>query len=312
MKRTAKKIMIPLGSIALLAVALYGLGRLGLQPPGAGFGRRFADAVGAQPCWNNTLDTRIPQVDVYGAMERHMLGSREGGKTPKLLFVGYDGALASAMGAQAGKPGSAVGGLAARGGLWLAQAGGAAPGDQFTRTAPGWTSMFTGVWADRHGVYNNGDTLSPEVRTLLYQLSARGKEVSFSYSWKQHGAVTYINEAEEYPEVFRYNRDDAGTAEAMLRALNEGQDAVFGILEYTDHEGHLSGYSHRNPRYMRALEQAEADAARLIEAAQARMERYPEDWLIIIASDHGGFWLDHHGTTPMESTTFFASNQMIF
>jgi len=87
---------------------------------------------------------------------------------------------------------------------------------------------------------------------------------------------------------------------------------VFGIFEYADHAGHVTGYSTRIPGYMRAMERAQADAGTLIEAVRERMALYGEDWLIIAASDHGGLGFDHRGPTLMESTTFFASNKAIF
>ena len=123
---------------------------------------------------------------------------------------------------------------------------------------------------------------------------------------------TYKNEAEEYPEVFRYYKADAGTLQSMLKAIDAGQHAVFGIFEYVDHAGHVFGYSHRNLFYTKALERAEAAAAQLIAAARAREAQYSEDWLIIIASDHGGYGFDHFGPGLMESTTFFAADQGIF
>ena len=87
---------------------------------------------------------------------------------------------------------------------------------------------------------------------------------------------------------------------------------MFGIFEYADHAGHVTGYSTRIPGYMRAMERAQADAGTLIEAVRERMALYGEDWLIIAASDHGGLGFDHRGPTLMESTTFFASNKAIF
>ena len=302
----------PIGTILLLAAALYGLGHIGLQPPGKRYDSRMAGEIAAQPCWKNTLDTRVPQTDIYEVMARHILEGDEGQEKRRLLFIGLDGALAPAVGILAQRPGSVVAELAAQGGLWLGQAGGAKPRNQVTRTAPGWTSMFTGCWADRHQVYDNGDTLSPEVRTILYQIQARGGQASFSFSWKPHLTASYRLEAGEYPDTFQYCGDDAGTLSSMLRAIDEGKDAVFGIFEHADHAGHITGYSTRIPGYMRAMESAQADVGALVAAARERMDLYGEDWLIIIASDHGGLGFDHRGPTLMESTTFFMSNQVIF
>lgn len=307
MKKRRRALLLCLAPLLLIPMLYYGLGHAGIRPPGAKADARFLREITAQPCWANTLDTRVPQPLAYGAMLRHMEG-----ENARLLFIGYDGALASAVGGRAALPGSAAGGLAAQGGMWLGQAGGAAPGDQQTRTAPGWTSIFTGVWADEHHVFKNGDTLTPGVRTILYQLRASGKQVSFSFSWKQHRTKSYYNEALVFPEAFLYCEDDAGTLASMLAGIEGGQHAVFGIFEYADHAGHLTGYFARSPFYKKAMARAEAAAAQLIGAAQAREKQYGEDWLILIASDHGGYGFDHFGPGLMESTSFFAANKMIF
>ena len=312
MKLTPKKRrrILALGIVALVLLSpllVYAMARLGVRLPAGKAGLRFTAEAGGQPCWVNTMDSRIPHTNLYDVMQSHMQA-----ENAKLLFIGYDGALATAAGQQAQLPESAMGALAQQGGLWLAQTGGSFPGEQQTRTAPGWTSMFTGVWAGRHGVHKNGDTLDPGVRTVLYQWSERGKDVSFSYSWEPHGTETYKHEAEKFPGVFRCCADDAGTLDSMLEAVEAGQDAVFGILEYTDHAGHSMGYSAGSPFYKKAMKDAEAAANELIAAAQAREEQYGEDWLIVITTDHGGYGFDHIAHSLMETTTFIAANKAIF
>ncbi|MDR3314782.1 MAG: hypothetical protein LBS96_10080 [Oscillospiraceae bacterium] len=315
MQKSRKKlwqILIPVCVVLLLGGA-YAVLRLGaVQPLRAQFDRRFTVDVAEQTVWSNTLETRVPQVEIYDVMLQHLSQPRTDGKTPKLLFVGFDGALASAVGQRAAEPDSAVGALAAQGGLWLGQCGGAVAGDQLCKTAPGWCSMFTGVWANEHGVQTNDDPLLPDVQSIFALLAGQGSNISFSFSWQPHSTVTYKNEAARYPGVFRYSQNDAGTESSMLAAINEGGDAVFGILEFCDHSGHATGYSMHSPLYCNALENSDLAAARLIAAVQQRMEQSNEDWMIIITTDHGGLWLDHYSPTWMESTTFFAVNKPVF
>jgi len=306
-KKRRRVLALCLALLVSVPVLYYALGHVGIRPPSAKADGRFLGEVNAQACWDNTMEGRIPQTAIYDVMAKHMEG-----ENARLLFIGCDGALASAAGLQAGWPGSAIGDLAAQGGLWLGQAGGAVPGDQVTRTAPSWTSAFTGMWAEEHQVFDNGDTLAPGVRTILYQLREQGRGVSFSFSWEPHGTQTYRLEAAGFPEVFRYCRNDAGTLISMREAIEAGQHAVFGTFEYVDHAGHLTGYAARSPFYQKAMGKAEAAAAELIAAARAREIQYGEDWLILIVSDHGGYGFDHFGSSLMESTTFFAANKKIF
>jgi predicted AlkP superfamily pyrophosphatase or phosphodiesterase len=172
--------------------------------------------------------------------------------------------------------------------------------------------MFTGVWAKQHGIFQNGRTLNPKVRTILYQLCEQGKKTTFSFSWAPHLTASYKLEAQTYPNAFLLCKDDAGTEASMTKALEAGDDAVFGILEATDHAGHSKGYGLRNPIYMKALQRSEAAANRLIAVARGRELEHNEDWLIIITTDHGGLGFDHKGPTLPEIITFFASNKEIF
>jgi len=313
MKKKTKRLLIILIPVAivLIAAALYGLGLLGVLSPSA----EKSDAqvirmIGAQAIWQNRLEDRIPQTAISDVMMRHM--EQEGEPPRKLLFIVYDGALATAAGLRAEKnPEAPIGSLAAKGGAWLGFAGGAKPGDQSTSTSAGFAGMFTGVWADRNGVAENSDTLSPETRTVMYRLHAQGKQARFFFSWEPHMTVNNRLEAEEFPALYEYCGSDAGTFTAMLEGIEDGMDAVIGSLEYTDSAGHTTGFNLRS-RYMNAIANAENDAMALIAAAEERAETYGEDWLIVLGSDHGGTGYGHGGTSLAESTTWFVANQKIF
>jgi len=307
-----KKLLISAGAVALVAALLAGTWLFALPAIVAMSDADYAAFVSAQTVWQNSMGEAIPQTEIYAVMVQHML-QQDDSRPRKLLFIVYDGALASAAGVRAMEyPDGPIGTFAAQG-MWLAHAGGVhALGDQTTDTAPGFASMFTGVWGAQNGITSNSDTLLSEHHTIMYRLHEAGLRVRFSYSWRSHGAVNYHHEMERAPELFDFSRNDVGTVVSMLDAIESGYDAVFGSLEHTDTWGHITGYHHRNPFYMRAFSRAECDAARLISAVQARVEVYGEDWLIILASDHGGIGINHGGTSLMESITWFASNRGIF
>ncbi|MDR2752826.1 MAG: alkaline phosphatase family protein [Oscillospiraceae bacterium] len=310
-KRMALRVLLPVVGVIAVIGAIFGASYAGVRLLSGSFDARFKARLQAQRVWQNTQTQRIPQTALHNVMMNHLTQPRTEGKVPKLLLVGWDGALATAVGNKAGQPNSAIAALAAQGGLWLGQTGGAQPGDQECRTAPGWCSLFTGVWADVHGVYNNSDTMDADVPNIFSQLTQEGKQVRFAFSWGQHLAVTYKN-LPQLPQVFVPQKDDAGTEAAMLQAIQSGADAVLGTLEYTDHAGHASGYSADNPLYVKAVNRADAAAGRLTAAVQTRAAQHNEDWLVIYTTDHGGFALDHKDPTMMESTTFFAANKVIF
>jgi predicted AlkP superfamily pyrophosphatase or phosphodiesterase len=258
--------------------------------------------------FNNSLDQAIKATMLFNIMENHFNGSSK--KCHKLLFIGYDGCLASAV-AKSDKNHSAIYELASQGGLYLGRTGGEKVGDQETDTAPGWASIFTGAWAEEHGVYNNSNVLSGKTSIML-KLALTGIPVSFSFSWDAHKNITYKNEVSIAPKTFIYCDDDLHTLESMRKSLKNGYKAVFGIFEHCDHEGHNSGFSTKNIEYMEALAKSEDFAKILINDIKKSPSYENEDWLIIIASDHGGKKRVHGGKSKMESTVFFASNKKIF
>ena len=84
---------------------------------------------------------------------------------------------------------------------------------------------------------------------------------------------------------------------------------IFSIFEYCDHYGHGYGFCIRNDYYTEGFFAAEKTGSDIIEAIKARPTYDTEDWLIIITSDHGGYNVEHGGTTMQERYTFIAANK---
>lgn len=263
--------------------------------------------------YENSLDDAIPQTAIRDAIYNHFFAN-ESEKTPKLLFIGYDGCQAIMPSLNYGKSDSAITKVASTGGMYLTYAGGAQSGDQATSTAPGWASIFTGVWATQHGVKDNNNTLNEATRSIIYQLAAQGKAVSYSVTWDTHITGTYklevaATEKNSYPARYNLGKKDSDTYASMLAGIQSNEAGIFGILEYADHAGHTSGFALSNKKYKAAYYDSEKDANKLIAAVTARETYAQEDWLIIITTDHGGYRLGHGGTTPMERYTFLAINK---
>ncbi|MDD3947598.1 MAG: hypothetical protein PHI19_07140, partial [Clostridia bacterium] len=173
-----------------------------------------------------------------------------------------------------------------------------------------------GVWATKHGVYGNGNVLSEDTRSIIYELGSRGFATSYSISWATHINKTYKKEVasaaeNDYPVTYYSNKDDEGTYQSMLQGIREGDDGVFGVFEYTDHAGHFYGFSIDSPQYVKVYYEAEAKGMLLIDAVEARETYEQEDWLIIITTDHGGYRRNHGGTTTLEKYTFLAINKAL-
>ena len=142
---------------------------------------------------------------------------------------------------------------------------------------------------------------------------------AFYVSWSGHfnrPNTTYWQE-KQYIEKngvaakFLSASDDAGTFDNVMQDLRQADcsDFIFSIFEYTDHEGHASGFGLQNPKYAAAFRDAEAAGKAVLNAIASRETYGTEDWLILITSDHGGYNLNHGRCTIHERYTFLVSNK---
>ena len=192
---------------------------------------------------------------------------------------------------------------------------------QATSTAPGWCSILTGQWANVHGVKDNDIPKSNDTLTLLTTLVEDGKANStkFYTSWSGHFGYedsTYINEKQYCKDNnlavgFGYRDDDEGVFNAANKELKKANcsDFVFAILEGTDHAGHDTGFGLFNEEYTQGYEDQDIYAKKLINTIRKRANYKNEDWLIIIASDHGGFMTGHGMASIQERMTLIVTNK---
>lgn len=277
--------------------------------------------------YENTIETAIPQTELYNIIKEHFDSPLADGKTEKkAIIIGYDGCRADVLTKMVeGK--SAVDTLLDDGAsINLSYCGGVnypAENTQDTSTAPGWCSILTGVWASEHGITANGITKSLEYKTLLTTLIEESKidSSSFITKWKGHfdrKNATY-NEEKDYCEENNLNvsfnrlKNDEASHEYTLNEVSKKDcaDFIFVIYEPTDSTGHNYGFTINNPRYKEAFNTADQYGFETINAIKQRATYDTEDWLIIITSDHGGIGTDHGGASIQERMTFIVANKEI-
>lgn len=275
--------------------------------------------------YENTIETALPQTELYNMVKSHFESELPEGKLEKkAIIIGYDGCRADVL-AEAKDGESAVLSLLNDGGsINLTYCGGVnypAENTQDTSTAPGWCSVLTGVWADKHGITENGIQKSLEYKSLLTSLVEEGTigSSSFITKWAGHfskNASTYILEKEYCEEnninvAFNKCKNDEKSFELALNEIGKTDcaDFIFAIYEPTDSTGHNDGFTINNPDYRDAFRLADLYGYETIEAIKARESYNTEDWLIIIASDHGGIGTDHGGGSIQERMTFVVTNK---
>lgn len=275
--------------------------------------------------FDNTVENAIPQTELYNMIKAHYEAPLAEGKTEKkAIIIGYDGCRADVL-TEMRYEKSAIRDILAHGGsLKLSYCGGVnypAENTQDTSTAPGWCSILTGVWADKHGVTANDITKSMEYKTLLTSL-VEDKIIdssTFITKWKGHfdrKNATYLEEkayCERNNLNVSFNRCDNDKASFDL-TINEIRkencaDFMFVIFEQTDSAGHNTGFTYNNPKYRDAFVEMDNYGLETIKAIEARETYDTEDWLIIITSDHGGIRTNHGGDSIQERMTFFITNK---
>lgn len=277
--------------------------------------------------YENTIETALPQTELYNLIKNHFNSPLADGKTEKkAIIIGYDGCRADIL-AEMNDDNSAIAKIINDGGsINLTYCGGVnypSENTQATSTAPGWCSILTGVWADKHGITANDITKSLEYKTLLTTLVEDNTIDSslFVTKWAGHFSrddATYLEE-KAYCEknnlnvVFNKCDDDDASLEYTINELQKPDcsDFIFVIYEPTDSTGHNFGFTFNNPRYKEAFRAADNCGLETLNAIEERKTFDTEDWLIIIASDHGGIGTAHGNTSIQERMTFIVSNKEI-
>lgn len=283
---------------------------------------KYEDNIEQIEIFDNTLETAVPQTEIYNMIENHFKSELPAGKTvKKAIVLGYDGCRADAL-TLIEEDGAVFHLMTTGGSAAIAYCGGVnypVFNKQDTSTAPGWASILTGQWADVTGITGNGITKSTDNLTLLTTLVEEGEADSsaFYVSWNGHFVddnSTYKLEKAYCEEkgldvIYSDAGDDNGTLENTLADVSAADcsDFIFTIFEHSDHAGHSTGFDIEMPDYIEAFGEEEAAAMEIINAIEGRDTYESEDWLIIITSDHGGYNTGHGAFTIQERMTFIVA-----
>jgi predicted AlkP superfamily pyrophosphatase or phosphodiesterase len=176
-------------------------------------------------------------------------------------------------------------------------------------SGPCWTSMQTGVWHDKHCVLNNEfDNMNvndfPHIFNYLKKMNPALKTASIA-NW---GPVSTPMNKED-GDIITSFEDDGLVVEEVKRVITcENPDAVFIQLDNMDHVGHAVGYGPEYPEYQNALNKMDIFVGQIVNAVKSGKNYSNEEWLIIVATDHGGIEKRHGGESVEELTIFYILN----
>lgn len=314
------KILSKILSVFLMVPALFGLYSEDKNDTEA----LYLENIG-KVAYENTIETAIPQVELYNMIYDHFNSALPEGKTEKkAIVIGYDGCRADQLAYTENSFSGITKMLKNGASINLVYCGGVnypEKNTQDTSTAPGWCSVLTGVWADKNGVTGNGITKTLEYKTLLTTLTEEKAidSASFITSWDGHFETddgTYNLEKAYCKDnnlnvSFNYCSGDTASAKTAISDIKKADcsDFIFVIYEGTDHAGHGFGFSTNNPIYQAGFRLNDVLAYKTISSIEKRDSYETEDWLIIITSDHGGFETGHGDESIQERMVFVISNK---
>ena len=291
----------------------------------------YMETISALNYFDNTPAEAVPMTAIYKLVMEHFEAELPEGKTEKkVILIGYDAFRTEATRLVTDQN-SGILAVAQEGGLYHAFAGGIAgtAKQQRTVTGAGWSSIFTGYWADGHGVINNGYSINPGVYSYHTQLAEAGYEVcllgeGMGKDTDENGAyinffpARWANEV-QYQEEKGLNVsyidlvEPAANAAKMLQIVNaEDIPDVIWYYQYDpDHTGHIYGFGSHIDEYAAASKRVDENGYNIYQAIKNRPTYAQEDWLIIVATDHGGYLEEHGERTPQEVYTWFACNKPV-
>ncbi|MEN5303090.1 alkaline phosphatase family protein [Pseudomonas sp. TWI628] len=185
--------------------------------------------------------------------------------------------------------------------------------EQSTISGPGWMTLLTGVWANKHGVISNAESLrvDPGFPSLFKRLrdALPNAYLSSVVNWSPINTAYLLEDAQGNNVRESGLSDEQVTARTLDILDNTPADLTFIQLDEPDEAGHASGFG---PAYQFALREADDKLGRLLDKVEERAYKHPqEDWLVIVCTDHGRDYQGsgHGGVTEQEKTVFIASNK---
>ncbi|WP_241695039.1 alkaline phosphatase family protein [Streptomyces sp. C] len=232
--------------------------------------------------------------------------------TDKVLVIGLDGVVLDRVKA-ANAPhlnGLMAEGLTARSTLY-------ANPMAATSSGPGWSTIATGVWPDKHGVKDNSFTgknygAHPDFLTRV-ENAKPSLNTYAAADWEpitstdQNGPIFSAKVDKRLSlkgDRDGYGNEDPKIAAAASAELRDGNpDAAFVYLGQVDSAGH--SYGAASQQYLDAIGRVDTLVGQVLTALKNRPTYAQENWKILVTTDHGHTdGGGHGGSTIQERGTF--------
>ncbi|MFF3595953.1 alkaline phosphatase family protein [Kitasatospora indigofera] len=178
-----------------------------------------------------------------------------------------------------------------------------------TVSGPGWSTIATGVWPDKHGVKENtfaGSRFNtyPSLGKRLETASSATSTLVVS-SWNPV-ADTIFNGGADL-RIAESENDNRTAADAADYLAHGNPDATFLHFDQVDEAGH--GYGGASSQYLAAIHSVDTLVGQVVDAVKSRPAYASEDWLILVTTDHGHTDAGGHGgNSASERQTFVVAD----
>jgi hypothetical protein len=170
-----------------------------------------------------------------------------------------------------------------------------------THSAACWSSMFTGVWGDKHGVNDPGNSFAGNQFGLYPSFFRRLEAVNSNLSTVVYARWAPVTNATQGADVMQaFSSDSSIVTATCSRLASADPDVFFTILLNVDSAGHSYGWEPTVTNYVKAIETADTQVGQIVNALTNRATYVHEDWLVIVLSDHG----QHDSTVEKSQLTF--------
>lgn len=180
-----------------------------------------------------------------------------------------------------------------------------------TASGSGWSTILTGVWADRHRVYGNdfSENRLKECPSLFHLVEKSKPELTGvalvtwppiqQYILRDHAGCRLVVDGDQRG----YQVGDRLMAEAAVKVLKEEDpDLLFLYFGHVDGLGHGYGFHPKSPKYTNGIEEVDGHLKKIFQTLKERKSFADEDWLFMVFTDHGGQGRGHGGGRTIPET----------
>ncbi|WP_235612372.1 hypothetical protein [Achromobacter xylosoxidans] len=195
----------------------------------------------------------------------------------------------------------------------LAYSGGMAgtPGQQPTLDLPGWATLLTGTWANRHKVISSAPAQALRSATLFEILKTAGGDASgAAVASASLGGLLAADREAGFLDTLESCAADPAASDCVTAKAGALIEAGYGtvLAQYGAAKDAALDHGIQSPRYAGTLAQLDAAVGKLVAATGKDSGR---QWLVLVTGNHGLSANSQDDGLPLlpESATFIGMNQ---